>query len=74
MTAPPPGRSRKVPAGTPTFLPNAQAFRCWLERHSGSAMELLVRDHEVSTNRPSMSCRRRFLLLIEVCAAGRRLR
>ena len=39
----------------PTFFPDANAFRRWLERNAGSASELLVGFHKVGSGRPSMS-------------------
>jgi len=39
----------------PTFFPNAQAFREWLEANASSAAELLVGYHKVATGKPSMS-------------------
>ena len=40
---------------TPTFFPNAKAFRQWLEANAGGATELLVGFHKVGSGRPSMS-------------------
>ena len=40
---------------TPTFFPNAKAFRQWLEANASSAAELLVGFHKVGTGRPGMS-------------------
>ena len=40
---------------TPTFFPNAKAFRQWFEANSGGATDLLVGFHKVGTGRPGMS-------------------
>lgn len=39
----------------PTFFPNAEDFRQWLEANAGSATELLVGFHKVGTEQPSLS-------------------
>ena len=39
----------------PRYFKKAEDFRTWLERHAGTADELLVGFHKVGSGRPSMS-------------------
>ena len=39
----------------PTYFPSPAAFRAWLAKHHGTATELLVGYHKVSTGVPSMT-------------------
>ncbi|GGY36583.1 YdeI/OmpD-associated family protein [Pseudoduganella albidiflava] len=40
---------------TPIFFADAREFRTWLEKHAGSATELLVGFHKAGSGRPCMS-------------------
>lgn len=40
---------------TPTFFPDAAAFRHWFDANAGTSTELLVGFHKVGSGRPSMS-------------------
>ena len=40
---------------TPTYFPNAKAFRQWLQANAAGAVELLVGFHKVGSGQPSMS-------------------
>jgi len=42
-------------AAKPVFFDSPEAFRGWLEKHHGSAKELLVGFHKVHTGKPSLT-------------------